>query len=144
MRVILIVSVIVFLLAVQTAMSAPPTASNAPEIQQSGKVVTFDETNFEREVLETQQPVVVVFVSTLSKDCEQMAPVIKELAGEFDGRVKFGTLNIDANVKLADRQRVTFTPAFVLFKQGKPTKLGSRVIPKADLAAKIKDALAAK
>ena len=116
-------------------------AANLLAAAPDAKIATLNNENWDREVLESEKPVLVVFVGTLSRESDEMAPVVKELAGEFDGRVKFGRLNIDQNEKLADKHRITFTPAFVLFKFGKPTKLGSRILPKAELAAKINEAL---
>ena len=55
--------------------------------QPESKIATFSQGNFDQEVLESSQPVLVVFVSTLSPEGEKMAPVIKELAEQYAGRV---------------------------------------------------------
>lgn len=87
----------------------------------------FTAENFEAEVLQADIPVLVDFFADWCNPCRMMAPVVEKLAGEYAGRVKVGKCNVDENMQLAQRYRVSSIPAFIVFKGGKPeaTYVGS-------------------
>lgn len=101
----------------------------------------FTTENFEEEVVNSQLPVFVDFFADWCGPCKMMAPVIEKLAEEYEGRVKVGKCNVDDNMQLAQRYRITNIPAFILFKEGKPVANFLGAMSAADLKAKIEQAL---
>lgn len=75
--------------------------------------------NFETEVLQSSQPVLVDFYAPWCGPCRMLAPVIAKLAAEYDGKVKVGKVNVEENPELALQFGIESTPTVVLFRQGK-------------------------
>lgn len=78
--------------------------------------VTSD--NFETEVAQSEQPVLVDFWAAWCGPCRMVGPVIEELADQYAGRVKVGKLNVDDQAELASKFRVMSIPTIMLFKKG--------------------------
>lgn len=78
----------------------------------------FNEENFEKEVLKSELPVLVDFYADWCGPCKMMAPVIKEIAEEYSGKIKVGKCNVDENMEIAMKYRVMSIPNFVYFKNG--------------------------
>lgn len=76
------------------------------------------ETNFRKEVLETSEVVLVEIGADWCGTCEIMAPIIERLAADYEGRIKFGRLDIDTNERLAGEYGVTELPFLLFFKEG--------------------------
>jgi thioredoxin 1 len=72
--------------------------------------------NFTSEVLESDKPVLVDFWATWCGPCKQMAPVVEQLAGDFQDRVTVGKLDVDPQIAVA--HRIEALPTFVVFKNG--------------------------
>mgnify|MGYP000493989628 CR=1 FL=1 len=70
------------------------------------------------EILSDSKPVLVDFWATWCGPCRMMAPVIEELAEEYDGKVKIGKLDVDENSDIAARYGVMSIPTIILFKNG--------------------------
>lgn len=83
------------------------------------KYVTLTDQNFESEVLESSQPVLVDFWATWCGPCRAIAPVIEELASEYDGRAKIAKLDVDENAQTASRFNVRSIPTLLFFQNGK-------------------------
>lgn len=77
--------------------------------------------NFEKEVLNSSEPVLVDFYADWCGPCKMMAPVVEELAGELQGKAKVGKINIDENQGLAMKYEVMSIPTLIVFKEGKET-----------------------
>jgi thioredoxin 1 len=82
-------------------------------------IVTLTDANFSQEVLNSATPVVVDFWAEWCGPCKMIAPVLDELAGEYDGRVKIGKVNIDEHQQLAVTYGINSIPTLLFFKGGK-------------------------
>jgi thioredoxin 1 len=82
-------------------------------------IIELTEANFEQEVLKAEGPVVVDFYAPWCGPCKMLAPFLEQLAGEFDGRMKFAKLNVDAAPELAADHWITGVPTLMLFRDGK-------------------------
>ena len=78
--------------------------------------------NFEKEVLNSEKPVLVDFFSDWCGPCKMMAPIVEELATELDGKVKVGKINVDENSDIAVEYNVMSIPTLIVFKNGKEEK----------------------
>lgn len=83
--------------------------------------LNLDSKNFEKEVLNSSEPVLVDFYADWCGPCKMMAPVVQELAGELQGKVKVGKINVDENQDLAMKYEVMSIPTLIVFKEGKET-----------------------
>jgi thioredoxin 1 len=77
------------------------------------------EKNFEQEVLESEIPVMVDFWGSWCMPCKVMEPLIDELEGEYEGRVKVCKMNADRNRITPGKYNIAGVPTFILFKNGK-------------------------
>ena len=78
----------------------------------------FTDMNFKKEALEADMPVLVDFYADWCGPCKLMAPVIDELAKEYEGKVKIGKLNVDDNPETARQYRVMTIPTLIIYKNG--------------------------
>ena len=76
--------------------------------------------NFEKEVLESEQSVLVNFWQPGCVACFKMKPIIEEVAKELEGKAKIRKLNLFETPKIAKKYRIPATPTFIIFKNGKP------------------------
>ncbi len=102
---------------------------------------TITSDNFLTEVLQEKQPVLIDFWATWCGPCRMLAPVLAELAQEYEGRLKVCKINVDDEPELADRFRVSSIPMLALLKDGKlvTSLVGYR--PKEELEAELNRAL---
>ncbi len=78
--------------------------------------------NFEKEVLNSDVPVLVDFWASWCNPCKMMGPVVEEVAKELEGKIKVFKLNVDDERDLAIKYNIMSIPAFLLFKNGKVEK----------------------
>ncbi len=109
----------------------------------AGKATTVTERTFTQDVIEAPVPVVVDFWAVWCGPCRLIAPVVEELAGAYDGRVKFVKLDVDENPDLAVRYNVMSIPTLGVFRGGKMVDRIIGYMPKTDLMQRIESALAA-
>ena len=91
------------------------------------------DTNFEDEILKSNTPALVDFWAAWCGPCRAVAPVVEELAEEYDGRISFGKVNVDDNPKTASKYGIMSIPSLILFKNGEPVSNIVGFRPKAEL-----------
>jgi len=82
------------------------------------KVQTFTDGNFDETVLKSGGPVLVDFWAEWCGPCKRIAPMIDALAGEYNGKITIGKLNVDENPSVAFKYQVKGIPTLLLFKDG--------------------------
>lgn len=80
--------------------------------------ITLTAENFEKEVLESDRPVLVDFWAAWCGPCKMLSPVISEIAEDYAGKVKVGKVNVDDAMELAQKYRVGSIPTLLLFENG--------------------------
>jgi thioredoxin 1 len=81
-------------------------------------IISLTQQNFASEVLQSATPVLVDFWGEWCPPCKALAPILDELAEEYDGRVKIAKVNIDQEQQLAVEYGIRAVPTLLLFKQG--------------------------
>ena len=89
--------------------------------------------NFRKEVLNSEVPVLVDFWASWCNPCKMMGPIVEEIAGEMEGKIKVFKLNVDEERNLAIKYNIMSIPAFLLFKDGKVEKQSIGMQSKEDL-----------
>lgn len=107
----------------------------------SDKIITLTDQNFENEVKESQIPILVDFWAEWCAPCRMVAPVLDELAEEFDGKVKIGKLNVDQNRSVAAQYGVMSIPTLILFNKGELVEQMVGAQPKENLQKVMQSAL---
>jgi thioredoxin 1 len=87
----------------------------------SKNVQTFNEMNFESEVLKSDVRVLVDFTATWCGPCKALAPIVDKVADEFQGKVKVGKLDIDEAPGIATKYGIRSVPTVLVFKNGEKT-----------------------
>jgi len=105
------------------------------------KPVEVNDSNFDQVVLKAEKPVLVDFWAAWCGPCRMVAPVVEELAGEYDGKVTMAKLNVDENPKTASQFGIMSIPTLIIFKNGSPVSNIVGFRPKAELKRTLDAAL---
>ena len=103
---------------------------------------TVTDTTFEDEVIKADTPVLVDFWADWCAPCKMIAPIVEELATEYDGSVRFAKLDVDSNPKTATTYGVRGIPTLLIFDDGKPVGQVVGAVPKSVLKKRIEEAIA--
>jgi thioredoxin 1 len=109
----------------------------------SANIVTLTADNFAAEVSKSATPVLVDFWAEWCGPCKSIAPVLDELADEYQGKVKIGKVNIDHHGPLAGQFNVRSIPTLLMFKQGQVTEQVVGLRSKRDLKVMLDRAVSA-
>ena len=100
-------------------------------------IVTLTEENFPQEVLQSPVPVLVDFWAEWCGPCKMVSPILDELAGEYDGKVKVAKVNIDEYQSLASQYGIRAIPTLLIFKNGEVADQIVGLRSKRDFKAKL-------
>lgn len=107
----------------------------------SDAVLTLTDANFDRDVLQSDLPVLVDFWATWCAPCKAIAPLIDSVAADYAGKIKVGKVNVDDNPATPGKYSVRGIPTLILFKGGKVIDQVVGAVPKSQLDALIAKAL---
>lgn len=94
--------------------------------------------NFKTEVLDSEVPVVLDFWATWCGPCRQIAPIVEELAAEYEGKIKVCKLDVDNNQQTAMQFGIRSIPTVLIFKKGQVVDTIIGAVPKAQIENKVK------
>jgi thioredoxin 1 len=101
------------------------------------KPLTISDDNFETEVLKADKPVLIDFWATWCGPCRAIAPIVEELALEYNGKIKFGKLDVDDNQDTAIKYGVRSIPTILVFKDGVVKEKIIGAVPKGHIVQKL-------
>lgn len=107
----------------------------------SENIFEFTDANFQSEVLESSMPVLVDFWASWCGPCKAIAPIIEEVAVEYQGKVKVGKVNVDENPATPSNYGVRGIPTLILFKDGEVLDQVVGALPKSQLQSMLDKAL---
>ena len=101
------------------------------------KPIEVTDSNFESEVLKADTPVLVDFWAVWCGPCKMVAPVVEEIASEYDGKLKVGKLDVDNNPEVSMKFGIRSIPTLMVFKGGKVVEQIIGAVPKRNLVDKV-------
>lgn len=104
-------------------------------------VIHVNDQNFEEEVLKSSTPVLVDFAAEWCGPCKRLAPVIEELAQDFQGKAKVAHVDVDESKDSASQFNIMSVPTILFFKDGQQVDQLVGLVPKQSLAEKINSLL---
>ena len=97
--------------------------------------------NFDSDVLKSNVPVFVDFWAERCGPCRVIGPIVEELAGEFDGKVRFAKVNVDENQEIAEKYDIQAIPTLIAFRNGEPVTRIVGAAPKNKYQSLIREVL---
>jgi thioredoxin 1 len=105
------------------------------------KAIEVTDSTFEQEVLQATQPVLVDFWAAWCGPCRAVAPVVEEIAGDYEGKLKVMKLDVDDNPRTAVAYGVQSIPTLLVFKDGKPAERIVGAVPKKVIVDKLQSVM---
>lgn len=99
--------------------------------------IEITDANFEQEVLKSELPVLIDFWAVWCGPCKMIAPIVAELATEYEGRLKVGKLDVDNNQEVSVKYGIRSIPTLLIFKDGKIIDQIVGAVPKASIVSKL-------
>ena len=106
-----------------------------------GNPITITDDSFQAEVVDSSLPVLVDFWAVWCGPCRMVAPIVDELAVEYEGRVKVGKVDVDSEQKIAADYGIRSIPTLLLFKDGELADQVVGAVPKKQLVEKLEAVL---
>ncbi len=106
-----------------------------------GKPITITDDSFQAEVVDSSLPVLVDFWAVWCGPCRMVAPIVDELAVEYEGRVKVGKVDVDSEQKIAADYGIRSIPTLLIFKNGELADQVVGAVPKKQLVEKLEAVL---
>lgn len=101
------------------------------------KPITLTDDNFETEVINSDKPVLIDFWAVWCGPCKMIAPIVEELAQEYEGKAKIGKLDVDNNQQVSIKYGVRSIPTLLLFKDGEVKDVIIGAVPKTQIVNKL-------
>jgi thioredoxin 1 len=101
------------------------------------ELIHVTDDDFEEQVLKASLPVITDFWADWCGPCHGLAPIVEEIASEFDGQLKVTKLDVDTNPETATRYGIRGIPTLIVFKNGEPVETLVGWMPKEQLTQKI-------
>ena len=102
-----------------------------------GKPFPVTDQEFEEQVINAGMPVLVDFWADWCGPCKIIAPIVEELADEYDGQISFAKVDVDSNPQSATQYGVRSIPTLLIFKNGKPVDQVVGAVPKEELKKRL-------
>ena len=99
------------------------------------RYVTLTDANFQKEVLENPEPVLVDFFAEWCGPCKMVSPVVEELSGTYSGRLKVVKVDIDRAQDIAGQYGIMSVPTLMIFKNGEMADQKVGALPKDQLSS---------
>ena len=107
-----------------------------------GTVLQVTDATFEEEVVQSELPVLVDFWADWCQPCKMIAPIVEELATEYEGKVKFSKIDVDSNPHVASQFGIRGIPTLLVFDGGSAVEQVVGAVPKSVLKKRLDSVLA--
>ena len=101
------------------------------------KPIEITDANFDQEVMNSDKPVLIDFWAVWCGPCKMVAPVVEEIAKEYNGKLKVGKLDVDNNPEVSMKFGIRSIPTLMVFKGGKVVEQIIGAVPKRNLVDKV-------
>jgi len=102
-----------------------------------GNYVVITDQNFNDEVLKSNIPMVIDFWAEWCAPCKLLEPIVEQLAAEYDGKIKFGKLDVDSNPQISMKYGIRSIPTLLIFNNGTPFDQLIGAVPKKNIIKKL-------